>query len=87
MNPEYANILKYAMQMEKDGAQFFRDSAARFRTALRPVCLKTSPKWKKPITNIWKTNWLRIPAAHWTETPEDAMMNQENRIFFFPRRQ
>ena len=31
MNQEYANILKFAMKMEKDGAQFFRDSAERFQ--------------------------------------------------------
>ena len=62
MNQEYANILKYAMRMEKDGAEFFRAQSGRFKDA-------TTKGLFEKLANVEESHYdyLEQKLHHYTE--------------------
>ncbi len=83
MNAEYANILKYAMQMEKEGAEFFLTQSQRFQDA-------TTKSLFEKLSRIEETHYdyLEQKLAHYTEgnltideIPQDFLDQTETDIF------
>lgn len=69
MNQEYVNILKYAMRMEKEGAEFFLTQSQRFQDA-------TTRELFKKLAKIEESHYdyLEQQLKHYTEgklTTED----------------
>ena len=85
MNPEYANILKYAMQMEKDGAQVFRDSAARFQDGTTAGLFENLAKVEEAHYEYLEDKLAAYTGGTLDGNAEDAMMNQGEQDIFSSR--
>lgn len=87
MKPEYANILKYAMQMEKDGAQFFRDSAARFQDGTTQGLFERLAKVEESHYHYLEQKLAEYTGGTLDGSAEDPAMNQGERDIFESRMQ
>ncbi len=87
MYQEYANLLKYAMQMEKDGAQFFRDSAARFQDATTQGLFERLAKVEESHYRYLEQKLEEYTDGTLDGSAEDAQMNQGEQDIFESRKE
>lgn len=83
MNAEYANILKYAMRMEKEGAEFFLTQSKRFQDATTKRLFE-----KLAVIEESHYDYLQQQLNHYTEgnlttedIPQETMDQTEAAIF------